>query len=312
MIISSFIKMSFIRRLMLRIYGPLYLNPLKSQDNIDPITLEEIWTIKKVDGVDKKILSMTIPHHLTFSYMDGSGKFRMFNMTSLLKLFKGGGDIKHPLTREIIPYNIKINLDRRVLFMLKHDLIDTKFLREVRTLDELIKENAFEIFSIMAKHNVYLDYSNFLLLNRYCLKQMLIELNNMWYHPGNKHLPLFIGPLLVNYNKLVNDESYRVSSSISKDQVEREINIYLFNKDEYLSSDFDSLTITSSKELKNYITTEILNLFYLLEISEKCNFINSDDKRKYEQNISFYILSTLVYVMPQAKELYGDFFDLQN
>ena len=141
---------------------------------------------------------------------------------------------------------------------------------------------------------------------------MLIELNNMWYHPGNKHLPLFIGPLLVNYNKLVNDESYRVSSSISKDQVEREINIYLFNKDEYLSSDFDSLTITSSKELKNYITTEILNLFYLLEISEKCNFINSDDKRKYEQNISFYILSTLVYVMPQAKELYGDFFDLQN
>lgn len=129
--------------------GDIYKNPLSSQNDIDPISQEEIWFI---DNGEKKI-SDEINKEFLFSYKDKKGFIRGFNILSLKDYLKRGL-IKNPITGENIP---KIDIERAKMKI--HFLEDNKKINVERIDSEVtektIKQYTFEVFHKFGKFNIY-------------------------------------------------------------------------------------------------------------------------------------------------------------
>ena len=178
-IIQSYIRKYLTMKLIKRIYGPAYLNPCLSHDNIDPVSLEKIWEYKN----NTKINICEIPRYLIFSYEDNN-KIRLYNVISLLKI--KSFDNKNPITRENIDININQNINDRISFMKNNNLWNEDLMR----LDNLcesskIKQIVTEITHIFCNNNIYINNDDILDIKVPKLQQLYNECNSILRHPDN-------------------------------------------------------------------------------------------------------------------------------
>jgi len=182
-IIQSYIRRYLSQCKIHRIYGPAYKNPLLSHDNIDPISLEQIWDIKDT----QKINICEIPRYLIFSFRDNNSKIRIYNMLSLLKITQY--DNKDPITRTTLDFKVTQDLNERIQFMKKHNLWTDAFLNfEKQTKQQHIQNMVTDITLLLNNHNIYVNNKDVLDIKESKIIQLYAECRSILYHPDNKHI----------------------------------------------------------------------------------------------------------------------------
>ena len=182
-IIQSYIRCYLIQCKIHRIYGPAYKNPLLSHDNIDPISLEQIWDIK--DGT--KVNICEIPRYLIFSFTDTTNKLRIYNILSLLKITQY--DNKDPITRLTLDFKVTTDLNERIQFMKKNNLWTNDFLNfENHTKSQNIQNMVTDITLLLNNHSIYVNNNDILDIQKSKLIQLYSECRSILYHSDNKHI----------------------------------------------------------------------------------------------------------------------------
>lgn len=182
-IIQSHIRKHIVKSKIKRLYGPAFKNPLLSHDNIDPISLENIWEIRN----GKKHNICEIPRYLIFSFLDNGNKIRVYNILSLLKLIQY--DSKDPITRNKIDEKIKKNIDDRIIFMRSNNLITDVFNNyENTTILQKVKNLITDITLLLSHHNIYINNNDLFIINESKIIQLYSECRCILYHSDNKHI----------------------------------------------------------------------------------------------------------------------------
>lgn len=179
-IIQSYIRAFLVQKLIYRLYGPIYKNPILSHDNIDPISLEKIWEV--VDN--NKINVCEIPRYLIFSYKDENNHIRVFNILSLLKIAEF--DKKHPVTRNNINSNIFNIIKQRMVFMKERNLWNGPLIQcEDLTIKRYIANLITDITLFLSAENIYITNNLILDIPSFKLKQLQNECRSILYHSDN-------------------------------------------------------------------------------------------------------------------------------
>lgn len=199
-IIQAYIKSYLIRQKLYKLYGPAYKKPILSHDNIDPISLEQIWNL--VDN--KRVNVCEIPRYLIFSYIDENKHIRVFNILSLLKLIQY--DKKDPTTRSSITSNVIDSVNKRIEYMKKHNIWNNKLVEvDNYTSKQLILNSITNITAFLATENIFIDNSIILNLSEFKIKQLYNECRLILYHNDNKNYTNKLSRLYFqNYNTLIN------------------------------------------------------------------------------------------------------------
>jgi hypothetical protein len=129
--------------------GPAFNNPLISQNDIDPISLEKIWYIE--NGI--KVKANDIQDIFLFSYKDKNDFIRCFNINTIKELFNQN-IFKNPETsldfpEKVITYaKIKINLleNMGVMKLKNENILLTKRKVKNMTYNTFFKFQKFSIF----------------------------------------------------------------------------------------------------------------------------------------------------------------------
>lgn len=234
-IIQAHVRRFITQCKMYRIYGPAYQNLLLSHDNLDPISLEQIWDIKN----SVKINICEIPRYLIFSFKDSRNKIRVYNILSLLKI--KSYDNKDPITRTILDPIITQYLEERLNFMKHFNLWDDKLVQhEKQTQIQNVKNMVTDITIILNHNNIYINNTDILNISHSKLVQLYSECRSILYHPDNVSI----------YNKL------------SKD------NLFFQTKGETL------IKISNITEIQTIVFNEILQILKQPELHDKNKHIS--------------------------------------
>lgn len=186
-----------VRKKIFRLYGPAIFNPCLSHDDVDPITYDTIWKIE--GGV--RVSVNEIPKHLFFSYVDGTGKIRCFNINSMkqLLLYKK----EHPITGEKFSIELINNIKERIDYM-----VGKKMIKSVK-YDELnivfvINEIVISMLSLgfTAKNEWFIN------LNFNSLKVLLKECKNIFNASPNVNKKNIYPPCGNAFNIIVNKNTF--------------------------------------------------------------------------------------------------------
>jgi hypothetical protein len=139
--------------------GPVFQDVTLSEDEQDPVTFDEIWTLK--DG--KKIPSSMNKYYL-FSYIDSKGKIRCLTIFTIYNMIKENNFI-HPVTMETIP-DEDIKRAKQLI-----DLYETKiglFKEDNSNLSPefKLKNRLTKLFKQFHTHSIYLEENWFLTLKQ--------------------------------------------------------------------------------------------------------------------------------------------------
>lgn len=182
-IIQAYMRGYLTRRLIYELYGPVYKNPVLAHNNIDPISLENIWEMKE----DIKINICEIPRYLIFSYKNKTNHIQVYNILSLLKLNQY--DKKDPITRDVIDNNIYDTLTKRLEYMKQHDLwTDLLITNEKLSKNQEIKNIITEITSYLTQNNIFIDNKDLIDISHYKLYQLYNECRSILYHNDNIYI----------------------------------------------------------------------------------------------------------------------------
>lgn len=138
--------------------GPVFQDVTLSEDEQDPVTYDEIWTIN--DGM--KVPSSINKYYL-FSYIDSKGKIRCLTIFTVYNMIKENNFI-HPITMEQIP---EVDIQRAKQLI---DLYETKiglFKKDesIFSPEFKLKNRLLKLFKQFHIHNIYLEENWLLSVN---------------------------------------------------------------------------------------------------------------------------------------------------
>jgi hypothetical protein len=133
------------------------MNLLELIDNKDPISLTDFWI--EENGEKKIVFPLENINKLVF-YYDHNKILRCFEKESLSYL-KTINYYKHPITNDKIPKYVFKNI---------------KQIKIIKTIDDL----AFEIFQLLTKISIFIDYKLFMKLSKEQLIKFNYELKSFW------------------------------------------------------------------------------------------------------------------------------------
>jgi hypothetical protein len=133
------------------------MNLLELIDNKDPISLTDFWI--EENGEKKIVFPLENINKLVF-YYDHNKILRCFEKESLSYL-KTFNYYKHPITNDKIPKYVFKNI---------------KQIKIIKTIDDL----AFEIFQLLTKISIFIDYKLFMKLSKEQLIKFNYELKSFW------------------------------------------------------------------------------------------------------------------------------------
>ena len=233
-VIQSYIRKYLTKRLIIRIYGPAYLNPLLSHDNIEPVSLEKIWENK--NSIKQNICE--IPRYLIFSYLDNSNKIRIYNIISLLKIKMY--DNKNPITRERLNVDINKNIEDRIKFMKLHDLWNERLIEFDKISDQQqIINTITEITIIFNNNTIYLNNKDLEDINYRKLIQLYTECRNILNHSDNNFI----------YQKILEIRPF------------------------FMKTDIEIRVIKDKQKLQKIIFNEILDLLNIENIQSQIKYV---------------------------------------
>lgn len=172
-LLNKYNKKYDFERLVKKYQGPAEGNHLKSFDNKDPISQEDIWELCPETN-DKKI-SNEIPDYKLFSYLDSENKIRCFNIESFMSLVEN--DCKcHPITGLSIEDNIFNNAKKMFKILKENDKIEETV--DDRTEEKKINDYAFSVFQKFSLISIFIEHEWF-------LKMKNEELDKLYYEAGD-------------------------------------------------------------------------------------------------------------------------------
>jgi hypothetical protein len=220
---------SKILHLIKNIQGPMGTNYLKSKDNKDMISQEDIWVL--LDGEKKP--SDDIPKYKLFSYTDSNKMVRCFNIESIKGFIDNNHKIVHPITKEDID-DKDINRAKEMIKILQDSNILEKKVDDNVLTEQKIKNMAFNIFQKFSLMSIFIDSEWFLSLNTDNLLKLNYELKDF-------------------YDNNVDDESKKI-------MVPNDGNAFQYSKEE-----LNSKTNKSHLEIQNYL---LINIDKVISASE--------------------------------------------
>lgn len=121
-------------------------------DNIEPITLDVIWTLK-----DKVKIKGTINDEEMIYYLDESEIVRGIKITSLIQM-KKYNFIKHPITNKVISNDIFDLAEKKYAELLQEKKID----KIEKVVFISIDQKALDVFQKLSLKTFFIDHNEFL------------------------------------------------------------------------------------------------------------------------------------------------------
>lgn len=129
--------------------GPVFFDITLSEDEQDPVTFDEIWTLK--DGVKTPA---NVNKYYLFSYKDSNDKIRCLTIFTLYNMINEN-NLVHPITMEEIP---PIDVERAKKLI---EIYQTKlrlFNEDIEVTPELgLKSRLTKLFNQFHIHSIYLE-----------------------------------------------------------------------------------------------------------------------------------------------------------
>lgn len=184
-----------------KLIGPAFNDLTLAEDNEDPVTYDQFWTvengIKKPSGINR---------YFIFSYIDSNDKIRCFTIMSINDLISRN-NLEHPITMEKIPEEDIIRAIELIDFYKKEiglfNSSNMEISREFQIkhkLSNLFKK--FHVHSIYLEENWLLDITNLSNLDKIIHEtNKLISNNLVSINPNLKTFDLFKKKFTVNSSK---------------------------------------------------------------------------------------------------------------
>jgi hypothetical protein len=179
-------KNDTLKELVKKFQGPAQGDHLKSFDNKDPISQEDIWENSLEDN--KKIVSEDIPSLKLFSYLDNDNKIRCFNIESFMSLVENDC-CTHPITGLLINQET-IDNAKKMFNILKENKIIQE-VQDLRTEEQKISDYAFTVFQKFSLISIFIEHQWFIKMNE-------AELDKLYYETADF------------FHKNVNDENKKI------------------------------------------------------------------------------------------------------
>lgn len=163
-----------INKLVQNYQGPAKGNHLKSCDNKDPISQEDIWCLSNTE----KTVCSDIPSIKLFSYLDSEDKIRCFNIESIITLINTDC-IKHPITGLEIDSKSIDNAKNMYTILKENNIIIEE--EDNRTIEKKISDYAFSVFQKFSLISVFIEHEWFLKLNDSKLDKLYYETSDFYF-----------------------------------------------------------------------------------------------------------------------------------
>jgi len=165
--------------------GPAKGDHLKSFDNKDPISQEDIWLVSE-ENVKTK--SDEIPSHLLFSYLDSEKKIRCFNIESIITLIDSN-NLKHPITGLEIDAKTVEKAKKMFLILKENNLIEE--IQDTRSEEKKLSDYAFSVCQKFSLISIFVEHQWFLNLNEEDIDKLYYESSDFFLQnvsPENKKI----------------------------------------------------------------------------------------------------------------------------
>ena len=189
------------KELIKKYQGPAKGDHLKSFDNKDPISQEDIWENSLENN--KKIISDDIPSIKLFSYLDTEDKIRCFNIESFMNLIESDC-CTHPITG--LPINQEtIDNAKKMFEILKENKI-IKEEEDLRTEEQKISDYAFTVFQKFSLISIFIEHQWFIKMNESELDKLYYESADFFHQNVDAtNKKIMVPPDGKAFSKKVND-----------------------------------------------------------------------------------------------------------
>jgi len=164
------------KELVKKYQGPAQGDHLKSFDNKDPISQEDIW--ENSLETNEKIVANDIPSFKLFSYSDTEDKIRCFNIESFMNLVENYCST-HPITG--LPINQEtINNAKKMFEILKENKIIQE-VEDLRTEEQKLSDYTFSVFQKFSLISIFIEHQWFLKMTEEEIEKLYYESSD-FYH----------------------------------------------------------------------------------------------------------------------------------
>lgn len=170
-----------------KLVGVVYKDVTVSDDDIDIITFDTIWTEENGQRIHGEI-----PNYFMISYKDRRNKIKTLSLTSMYSLMVDNIS-KHPVTHDKFETELFERCRSLIKILIKHGIV--KIVNLLKSDEDL----AFKVFQKFAKHSFFIDHRIFMNQNYNTLLAIRAECGKILKANINLETYMMLQPIYVEH-----------------------------------------------------------------------------------------------------------------